>query len=259
MVALGVRLSAAGLGDYWDDVDRWVRNDFAEQQLTSVDWIYRMAERQPRKPVAANEVAEKMPERNVGAFAGWSSGNDWTIRAGIMHGCTGNSTRALYYLWENLVSYEQDTLRVNLLLNRASRVANVYSYIPYQGRVDLKIKEPCGRVLVRAPEWISTGSTDIVFKANGAERSLSSKGRYVDLGPAKAGETFVITFPISERALKEKIGPQNYSLVLKGSTVVSIDPPGRNLPLYADRGRYRKDEVRWSKLSRFVPDETINW
>jgi hypothetical protein len=34
MVGLGIRLSDAGLGDYWDDVDAVVRNQLVEQQLT---------------------------------------------------------------------------------------------------------------------------------------------------------------------------------------------------------------------------------
>ena len=43
---------------------------------------------------------------------------------------------------------------MNLLLNRASKWADVYSYIPYEGRVDLRFKQPCESVLVRAPEWV---------------------------------------------------------------------------------------------------------
>ena len=157
------------------------------------------------------------------------------------------------------IEHEQETLRVNLLLNRASRWADIYSYIPYQGRVDLKMKAPSKSVLVRAPEWVSTGGTDIAPKVNGARRPLRWQGRYVDLGAAKPGETLVVTFPIFERTVKEKIGPQTYSLALKGNNVVSIDPPGQNGPLYADRGNYRKDQVQWLKLRRFVPDESIRW
>src|SRR5262249_24786622 len=80
MLGLAVKLSTAGLADYWDDVDRWVRNQFAEQQLTSTDWVYRLAERSPHKPVAPNETSDHVPERNVGAFAGWAAANDWTHR-----------------------------------------------------------------------------------------------------------------------------------------------------------------------------------
>ena len=81
MVALALKLSVAGAGDYWDDADRWTRNHFTESQLTSADWVYRLAERSPRKPVAWNETGDHVPERNIGAFAGWSTGNDFNVES----------------------------------------------------------------------------------------------------------------------------------------------------------------------------------
>jgi hypothetical protein len=46
---------------------------------------------------------------------------------GIQHCCTGSSSRSLYYVWEHMLEHKGDELRVNLLLNRASRLADVYS------------------------------------------------------------------------------------------------------------------------------------
>ena len=148
MVTLAVKLSAGGVADHWDDVDRWVRNQFTEQQLTSTDWVYRMAERQPRKPVQPNEIGEKVPERNIGAFAGWAAPNDFTRRylgyeGSFMHCCMGNGTRAMYYTWQHILDYKDEQLKVNLLLNRASAGADVYSHVPYQGKVEVKVKKPC--------------------------------------------------------------------------------------------------------------------
>ena len=265
MIALAVNLSVAGAGDYWDDVDRWVRNDFAEQQLTSVDWIYRMASTLPPKPVARNETAERAPERNVGAFAGWSTGNEWG--RSIMHCCTGNSTRTLYYVWEHMLEdKDQDELRVNLLLNRASRWVDIYSYIPYEGRVDLKIKQDCRSLWLRAPEWLGAQSPEIMCTVNGTARPLRWEGRYVDVGPAKPGDSVVVTFPNypfkgfsqSERTVKERIGLVTYTLTLRGNTVVSIDPPGQNGALY-ERAAYRGGKVPWRKVQRFVPEQLIRW
>ena len=47
MIALGLKLTEAGVGDYLDDVDRWTRNMFAEGQLTpeKVDWLKWYSER----------------------------------------------------------------------------------------------------------------------------------------------------------------------------------------------------------------------
>jgi hypothetical protein len=259
MVALAVKLSSAGLGDYWDEVDRWVRNDFSEQQLTNPDWIYRATEHLPRQPVPAHAVADETPERNVGAFAGWSSGNDWVVNGGIMHCCTGNGNRTVYYVWQGILQNTAGQLKVNLLLNRASPWVDVYSYVPYSGRVDLKMKSSCKSVLVRAPEWVNSESSDVSCTVNGTPRTLHWEGRYLALGAAEPGQTVVLTFPIAKRTVKDRIGPETYTLVLKGSTVVSIDPAGKNGPLYAGRERYSGDEVRWRKLHRFVADVPVSW
>jgi hypothetical protein len=259
MVSLAVKLSESGLGDYWDDVDRWVRNNFAEQQLTSSDWVYRSTEDLPRQPLPPHSVAEDTPERNIGAFAGWSSGNDWVVNGGIMHCCTGNGTRAIYYIWQSILQNDNERLKVNLLLNRASSWADIYSYLPYSGRVDLKMKTSFRSVLVRAPEWIESGSNSIACTVNGISRPVHWQGRCVEIGPAEPGQTLVMTFPVSKRTVTERIGPDKYTLVLQGNTVVSIDPPGKHGPLYNDRLLSANDEMRWLKLDRFVSGEPVTW
>jgi hypothetical protein len=259
MVSIGTKLSAAGVADYWDDIDRWVRNAFAEAQLTRTDWIYAMQENQPQRPVGPYQSADKAVERNIGGFSADMTGTEWSFSGGVLHCCTGTCNRAIYYVWEHMLDHKDDVLQVNLLLNRASEWADVHSYIPYQGRVDLKVRKTCSTVKMRAPEWVGGGSPDLVCEVNGARRSLRWEGRYVNMGAAKAGDTVVVRFPISERTVKERIGAETYTLVIKGNTVVSIDPIGKQGPLYQDREKYRRSEVAWVKVNRFVPEQEIDW
>jgi hypothetical protein len=258
MVSLSIKLSEAGAGDYWDTADRWIRNHFAENQLTDLGWVRKVSSREPPKPVGLYATADHVPERNIGAFAGWATGNDWATQYGIMHCCTGNGSRALYYIWEHIVTHKDGQLRVNLLLNRASRWADLYSYIPYEGRVDLKFKAACEHVLVRAPEWIKSKSEDIVCRVNEAPRLVNWEGRYFNIGQAGPGDVASLTFPIPERTVKEKIGTATYTLVLRGNTVVSIDPPGSNGPLY-QRSQYRSNQTQWRTVQRFVPEDAVRW
>jgi hypothetical protein len=262
MLSMAVKLSSLRVGDYWDDVDRWVRNQFFEQQLTDVDWVYQLGARSPAKPVGPFETADHPAERNIGAFGGGASGNDWALgvaSSGIGHCCTGTCTRAIYYVWEHMVERSGEDLQVNLLLNRASRWADIYSYIPYQGRVDVKVKEPCRNLRVRAPEWMGKEDPALACKINGKAHKLQWEGRYVNLGSVHTGDKAEITFPIAERTIQERIGIQTYTLVVKGNTVVSIDPPGKNGPLYRGRAKYRGAEVAWNKVTRFVPEQEILW
>ncbi len=261
MVALALKLSHAGAADYYEDAERWTRNFFDEMQLTQlVRWGRTM---QPKK-VRYNETTDRVAERTIGAFASWASGNEFLIgdERGtenlIMHCCTGNSTRTLYYIWRHILDYDEGTLRVNMLLNRASPWADIYSHVPYQGQVDVKLKQPCQQLLVHAPEWIETGSDDLSVTCSGKRRTIAWKDRYLDLGSFEPGETVEITFLISERTEKERMGEKDFTLVIKGNTVVSVDPPGKHCPLF-NREHYRASETRWREVERFVPEESLHY
>ena len=258
MIGIAAKLTRAGVGDYWDDMDRWARNQFAENQLTDGDWIYRQAVSMPKKSVAYNQTADDVVKRNLGGFAGWASGNEWGLHNGIMHCCTGNSTRAIYYIWENIVESKDSEFKVNLLLNRASAGADVYSFIPYEGRVNIKTKKPYSRVLIRVPEWVRSGSSEVICKVSGAPRELSWEGRYVNVGATKPGESVDLAFPIKMRTVTETIGTSRYTLEIKGNTVISVDPPGSNCALY-QRAHYKSTEAPLRKVQRFVPDDEIHW
>jgi Beta-L-arabinofuranosidase, GH127 len=263
MLGLAVKLSASGIADYWDDVDRWVRNQFAEQQLTSVDAAYRAAERSPRKPVQFNEIGENVPERNLGAFAGWAAPNDFAHRYlgtefSIMHCCMGNGARALYYVWEHILVSKDGQLRVNLLLNRASGSADVYSHLPYEGKVEVKIKKSHGALAVRVPEWIESGSSVVKAARGGQPVPLVWNGRYVRTGAVNAGDLVVLTFPIATRTQNETIAGVPYTLEIRGNTVVSMSPGGENMPLYR-REYLRADKAPSVKVKRFVAEQSVLW
>ena len=210
---------------------------------------------------SAAVTADRVPERNLGAFAGWSWPNEWwNVRApaGIMHCCTGNGVRALYYLWDNILDYEDGCLRVNMLLNRASPWADVHSHIPYQGRVDLRIKQTCSEVLLHAPEWIETNSDKVSAKIDGKPCKCVWQGRYIGLGKVSKDATLSVTFPLTERTVRENIACKPYTLVIRGNTVVHIDPPGKVGPLY-QRDHYRKNEAAWISVDRFISDNPAKW
>ena len=265
MITLAIKLSQAGAGDYWDDAEKWIRNQFAENQLTKIDWIYSLANQRERedkfidndKIVPTEYYTERcVPERNLGAFAGWPSANSWGGE--VMPCCTGNGARTIYYIWENILDYENGELKVNLLLNRASLWADFYSYIPYEGQVRLKIKSPCKKVLVRMPEWVVSGSQEVKCLVNGKARQFDWEGKYIDVGACEPGKLIKVIFPIETRKVKETIAGKDYTLVIRGNTVCSIDPPGKYCPFY-EREYYLKNNMAWRPVRRFVPECVIDY
>ncbi len=263
MEVLACNLSAFGAGDYYEDAERWARNYFSEIQLTraKADNLVRYSQTLPPKKPLYNECVDRVVDRNLGSFSGWALGNEYWRGPQenlFMQCCTGNCTRALWFLWSHILDFKGGELRVNMLLNRASPWADVYSFIPYQGRVEIKVHQACKNVQVHAPEWIATGSNEITAQVDGQPRLFHWQARYLDLGEIKPGEQIIIQSPISERTIKEKMGTVTYTLLVRGNAVVSIDPPGRICPLF-QREYLRDSEPRWRKVQRFVADRQIDY
>ena len=282
MVRIALRLAEAGLGDeYWDDADMWVRNQLAEGQLLRHDWIYRLHYGDPPSRIGPEITfglveeggggvsTDRVGERNIGAFAGWQSPNDWVeferrtggsylsrgYIQGIMHCCTANAVRALYDAWRNVVHSQGDQVRVNLLLNHTHEVVDVDSHIPYAGQVDLHVKRDC-RLSVRLPGWV--GLSQVACVVDGNPRAVTFEGRYAQVGRVQVNQTVTLSFPIAEQTDCIQVNNQRYFLVRKGHDAVFIDPPGKLYPLYL-RPHYREDVSLWKKTTRYLDEQRLDW
>jgi hypothetical protein len=258
MIALALKLGALGDASCYADAERWTRNLFIEGQLTRSDWVYRKPRTSDRRAAPPNATADRPAERCVGAFGGWMSGNDWATRMGCMHCCTGNAARTLYYLWEHLARRDGDRLAVNLLLNHASPWADVHAHDPYEGRVDVRLKQAASAVALRLPEGASPSTPGLRLEVDGTARRATARNGWLETGPCRPGDTVTLRYPIREHAIRELLCDSIYALIVRGTTVVDIDPRGRTCPIYL-RDHYRNPVTRWRSIRRYVPKERIEW
>ena len=265
LVALGIRLSDYGLGDYWDDVDAVVRNQLVEQQLTRADLLQRVSEQ------AQGECCEHaypgqlaFPEdiftRTLGIYGGsalpTSIPTPW-----VMHCCTANATQGLYYAWEGALRQHGTTAEVNLLLNRAGPMLDVDSSLPFAGRVQIHTKT-AQTLAVRIPFWVRRG--DLCVERNGAALTPNWIGNRVVLDSLSPEDTILLKFPLVQQDLvytANTNSPQEqaYHLSLRGSTVVDISPRDdapSSYPLYL-RDHLKSDLTPIKTAPRFVPDQTV--
>lgn len=227
MLYLALRQSTAGLADCWDDVDRWVRNIFTEGQVLDASWADEYAESFGNEEVHPHACYDRIPERVRGVWAGWITPNQLQghPKHTIMNCCTGNAALQLYRVWRDMARFEPETetLRVNLLLNKALPEADVHSWLPNRGHVEVKPKRDCA-VAIRIPEWAET--SDCSFALGGAVAQPSWDGRY-GIVKAHAGQTVALDCPVPERTEKRSIMYQDWTLTVRGNTIVDVDPAGR--------------------------------
>lgn len=251
MIQLALNLTIAGQGDYWDDIDRYLRNQLVENQLKSGDWLEDLSANFPKSEVPAGATAENVSARIVGSFSGWAAPNDYLVDMNqpiVSACCTGNGSRAMYYIWNHMIHYDQSRLTVHLLLNRASEWADVISYIPYKGKVDVVFKKDCD-LLLRLPEWVTPQECYGLVNNNPCE--LDFLGRYAIFSGLKHGDTATISFPIAEKIVHTTIGERPYQLTIRGNEVVEIDPPGTFYPYYR-RSHFRQENAPLIEYNRYV-------
>ena len=147
-----------------------------------------------------------------------------------------------------MLSFNQGRLTINLMFNRASRWADINSYIPYDGRVNVQIKENCDLEL-RLPEWVNPEETS--GAVNSTPVKLSFSGRYARFGQVQCGDIATLSFPISERSMDTYIGDQIYSLTIKGNDVVDIHPSEILYPFY-QRSHYRQSIAPMVDSQRYI-------
>ena len=142
-----MRLSDAGLGDYWDDVDALVRNRLIEQQYVDLPAMRQIAGLKPddtSRDCAADEIPGRLyrqlahHHRQADVREQYRLGHFWAVSRLARH---------------HAVRQASGVATVNLFLNRASEWMNVASWLPYQGKVELTNKRAT-RADVRIPGWV---------------------------------------------------------------------------------------------------------
>ncbi len=125
IIGLAVKLSLAGVGNYWEDVEQYIRNHGIEMQIVPEDMEY-------IRSLSGGELDDssvRLLARSVGGYAGRPSKNcAWLC-------CSPHGNMGIFYAWDGILRYNDGVARVNLLLNRASPWMDIDSYLPFEGKV----------------------------------------------------------------------------------------------------------------------------
>ncbi len=297
MACLAAQLSRSGVGDYWDDLDRYLQNQLTEIQMRRTDFTDRIPkENQVPIAISAQRGERELDDmtRFIGVFAGWAAPNDFCGPAHfwIQQCCLGNGPRALYQGWENIVTPSKRGLRINLLLNRSTPEIDVDSYLPYEGKVSINIRKKT-QVAVRIPGWVDLSKVKATLNSRKVAPQLN--GRYLEFPVLEKGSEVQITFPVKERwvtyrvpgapwvskysitdehsgsgmglpasvaatpaDIVEKIlKPVDYRVLFRGYTIVKIEPGGAIYPLYQRHEMLKQKKAPMRKIKRHMPGKVI--
>jgi hypothetical protein len=245
-----VKLTDAGVADYWDDVDYIVRNQLAEQQFTDAKVMLGKAGGDPQDLIP----------RFVG---GCGTGEPTAMKPEVSGVATAAVAAAFYHAWHGITRFDPDTkvAQVNLFLNRVSPWLDVESYLPYEGKVILRNKK-ARTIFVRLPMWLNdhlpgwdADQVAVECQRNGQSFVAGRVGRNL-LIDVQVGDVIQLTFSVPARTDKYTIHGKVYEVQFRGGTVVDIN--NRNttpamIPLY-QRQAMKATKAPAHTVKRFVAD-----
>lgn len=245
MLMLAVKLSDAGMDDYWDHVDAIVRNQLIEQQFTDLSAMRTAAGGDPKN--------DAVLARFVG---GCGAGEPTAIKPEISATASLSTAVAYYYAWHGITRFDHGLAQVNLFLNRASPWMDVESYLPFEGKVILRNKQ-AEAVRVRIPAWVELKNLKVML--NGKPIEAIQPGRCVMVEGIKNADVIELNFIVRERTDKYFIHDKTCTLQYRGSTVVDISPrivDPRLIPMY-QREAMKGIKAPMHKVKRFVAENLL--
>jgi len=292
VTGLAVALSDAGMGDYWDDVEVIARNALVCGQANDLDELRRVSEEGKSRPKGApwggvwdqrfqnnnakrgalpgQEIYDHVLERSVGAFA-FLSGARYAqpLR---MSCCTANGNQGFYYAWEGITRRSGDTGVVNLWLNRRSPWLDVWSWLPYEGKLEVENKG-MRQIAVRKPGWAR--SSQISCRIDGKPIAPSWIGNRMLFAGLRGNERLTIELPLAiDKAsytlvnLNHPSEPDGvYECQFKGGTAIQVvrtelgaDPEDHNWYRLFRRDAMRANVAPLKPVPVYVhPQKIVKW
>lgn len=274
MLHLGMVLSQAGYGDYWDAADRRIRNNVLPCQVREEDIPPLKAQKfvgikdpafqwdkliplvfEKRSPTYTQGLweVEGGPDKAVGCMLITPFGVGDTTGD-----CTANTWRLLHGIWDSILEKNDATLKINLHFNRASPWADIDSYIPYEGKVAVKMKVLKKQVLIRIPQW--TDWDKVTCHINDKPRAFAWSNTwngYIQLKEVGKDDVITVAFPMKQWTESGTYGKDNkaYKVTLKGNTVIKAEGLDGYRVKYNEK--YAADHASMRKIERFVSDEQL--
>lgn len=245
MLVLAVKLTDAGLGDYWDDVDAYLRNQLISQQFADLDQMRALSGNDPKNDPLLKQY-----------LGGFGAGEPTVMTPSVYGCCSANGAIGLYYAWHGVTRFEKGIAQVNLFLNRASPWMDVESYLPYEGKVLLRNKQ-ARTAWVRVPAWVNAAK--LVAYQNDVRVTPARFGnRLIFEGLAK-GDVVRLEFPNADEVVESVIHGVKYTVTYRGSTVVDISPRDKRPSMYRlyERNGMKAKTAPTRRVERFVTDAIL--
>jgi hypothetical protein len=253
MTSTAAWLARGGWPQYWDHVERAMRNELRRSQFFLTPAFVKLFRDVHRdKPAAVVPQALDELKKLEGGFVAQAAFDDWVSYPGspklgapglsengiqMMGCCPPEGMRALWEAWNGVVETTGDGAQVNLCLTRDHPAARVLAYRPAAGRLDVTAKQ-AGCYLLRPPSWVVRDAVRLSCNGSVVDHAWAGPaGAYVSCRDVRPGDHLALTWPVprftqtfTPRSVPGRTGRLTVHWV--GNEVVGIEPRGKHLPMF---------------------------
>ncbi|HEY7067952.1 MAG TPA: twin-arginine translocation signal domain-containing protein [Chloroflexota bacterium] len=225
---LAIVLAKQGHPEYWDDVDRFARNQLLQNQFGSAETVLGVE--------ACKHVPPDVQRALAGAWESFALPYRLLARPDdrrLVEGCcSGSGSRALSLVWEHAVEQRGGQLYVHLGLSHSGGLARVVSHEPREGRLDV-VPAAATALRLRVPSWAAPDS--VTLWVDDAQRDVRRAGSYVALDEVPAGSRVSLRYGLVERTEAFTANDETTLAHWRGGTVLSVEPDHGPMAIYQAR------------------------
>ena len=252
MIVCGRELIDCGFDEYWDDINKFARNQLVENQVKYTGYVVC----DNTKPDAEGITYRDIDKRMIGGFTGGSEPNSISLTRfrSIAGCCVGTAPVALKTVWDSAITEEDGAFIVNIPFNRETETLSMRSFIPNEGRVVLTAKKDC-LAGFRMYDWIVSPS----FFIDGKKNEPAECGKIVSF-ELKEGEELSLEFDVSTREEKETVRETEFTVFWRGCDVIDLLPRGEHVRLYQRDSEKEKflplpEDVEYTGAANYGPTQ----
>ncbi|MFA5203382.1 MAG: hypothetical protein WC708_03160 [Lentisphaeria bacterium] len=252
MTSIAANLARGGRPEYWDQVERTVRNQLRRSQFFLTPAFVALFQRLHQNRPAA-EVAAALADlrRLEGGFVAQPTFNDWVGYPGpamgtaglyangiqMMGCCPPEGMRGLWEAWCGIVEERPEGNFVNLAFSRDHALATVTACRPADGRLEVGVRQ--GETwFLRPPAWADRAGVGVACDGRALAVEWGGPAQaYVVVRSLRPGQRLTLSWPVPEftqthPALSVPDRTQPVTVRWCGNEVLDVAPRGPHLPMF---------------------------
>jgi hypothetical protein len=224
-IELAIALAGQRNPEYWDDAERFARNQLLQNQFGSAEAVLGVE--------ACTRIDPNVRTAIAGAWESFALPYRLLARPDgqrVVEGCcSAAGSRGLGLVSEHALERRGSVLYVQTALSHSNAAADVVSYEPELGRLDVVPHAPLG-LRLRVPSWAVPDTISVWV--DGAQHDARREGSYLALDEVQPNSQVSLRYQLAERTEAFTVNDETTLAHWRGGTVLTGEPQQGLVPIY---------------------------